>query len=83
MQREGGDSDQSDVCFSHLKAGTIVHHYQTGRTGIVLTEHCNGWQLWIQFNLTNAAGMPDGKKEKRNRCAFIKGPAPNMSEVVN
>jgi hypothetical protein len=78
MEREGGDA-----CFSHLMAGDILHHYQTGRTGIVLTEHYNGWQLWIQFNLTNAAGMPDGKTEKRNRGAFIKGPSPNVSEVLN
>ena len=79
MQREGGVG-----CLSHLKkAGDIFHHYLTGCTSIVSEEHDNGWQLWIQFNLTNAAGMPDGKREKRNRGGFIKGPAPNVSEVVH
>ena len=61
-----------------FEVGDKVHHWQTGRTGTVLEKHENG-QITIEFELMNAAGMKDGRVEKRNRNAFNLGLAPGVA----
>jgi hypothetical protein len=62
-----------------LAVGDRVHHYKTGRTGTV-TELHEDFKITIKFDEMNAAGMPDGKIQKRDRRAFNLGPAPGVGK---
>ena len=61
-----------------IAVGDRVHHFKTGRTGTVVERLENGWQIKIEFDKFNAAGMGDGQIELGNRCAFNLGPAPGV-----
>ena len=63
-----------------IAVGDRVHHFKTGRTGTVVEKLENGWQITIEFDKWNAAGMEDGKVETRNRYAFNLGPAPGVAK---
>ena len=60
-----------------IAVGDRVRHFKTG-TGTVVEKLENGWQITIEFDKFNAAGMGDGQIEVRNRYAFNLGPAPGV-----
>ena len=55
--------------------GNKVHHFKTGREGTVVKMLDNGWQMTIEFDKWNQAGMPDGAIEVRRVSAFNLGSA--------
>ena len=66
-----------------IAVGDRVHHFKTGRAGTVVERLENGWQIKIEFDKFNAAGMRDGQNEMRNRYAFNVGPAPGVDPCLS